>query len=105
MIGCGPVALCAIVCALEYRPARIFAVDSVASRLQRAAELGCIPLDYQKVDVEEEVKKSTEGLGAHAAIEAVGSGPALRTAWNVVAPGGKISSVGKSCTNHYYTSH
>src|SRR6266511_1991278 len=32
IIGCGPVAVCALICALDYKPARIFAVDSVPAR-------------------------------------------------------------------------
>lgn len=95
VVGCGPVAMCAIICALEYKPARIFAVDCVDGRLDRARSLGCIPLHFQEMDVAGEVAKGTNGMGADAVIEAVGSSLALRTAWDVLAPGGKISSVGK----------
>jgi threonine dehydrogenase-like Zn-dependent dehydrogenase len=96
VIGCGPVALCAIICALEYKPARIFAVDSVADRLNTAKDLGCIPLNFKEVSVIDEIKKATDGNGAHAVIEVVGLSPALKTAYDIICPGGKISSVGKS---------
>ncbi|KAJ2972282.1 hypothetical protein NQ176_g7246 [Zarea fungicola] len=94
VIGCGPVALCSIICALEYKPARIFAVDSVPNRLQVAERLGCIPLNFKEVDVASEIMQATGGNGAHAVIEVVGLSPALKTAWQVICPGGKISSVG-----------
>jgi threonine dehydrogenase-like Zn-dependent dehydrogenase len=95
VIGCGPVALCAMICALEYRPARIVAIDSVPDRLKRAESLGCIPLNFKEVDVVKEIMGLTQGNGAHAVIEVVGLSPALKTAYDVVCPGGKISSVGK----------
>ncbi|KAJ9495945.1 hypothetical protein H2202_008467 [Exophiala xenobiotica] len=94
VIGCGPVALCAMICALEYRPARIVAIDSVPDRLKRAESLGCIPLNFKEVDVVKEIMGLTQGNGAHAVIEVVGLSPALKTAYDVVCPGGKISSVG-----------
>lgn len=95
VIGCGPVALCAIICALEYHPSRIIAVDSVPDRLKRAEDLGCIPLNFKEMNVANEVMRLTEGNGAHAVIEVVGLSPALKTAYDVICPGGKISSVGK----------
>ena len=95
VIGCGPVALCAMICALEYKPARIVAIDSVPDRLKRAESLGCIPLNFKELDVVKEILRLTNGNGAHAVIEVVGLSPALKTAFDVVCPGGKISSVGK----------
>jgi threonine dehydrogenase-like Zn-dependent dehydrogenase len=95
VIGCGPVALCAIISALEYRPARIFAIDSVAERLSRARDLGCIPINFKEANPAAEILNATGGMGVHAAIEVVGLAPALRTAYDVIAIGGKISSVGE----------
>lgn len=95
VIGCGPVALCAIISALEYKPARIFAIDSVADRLETARKLGCVPINFKESDVKDEIKKLTNNMGVHAVIEVVGLSPALKTAYDIVAPGGKISSVGK----------
>ncbi|KAE8377278.1 chaperonin 10-like protein [Aspergillus bertholletiae] len=94
VIGCGPVALCSIISALEYKPARIFAIDSIPSRLQAAAELGCIPLNFKEVNVIAEIQTATDNNGVHAVIEGVGLSPALRTAYDIVCPGGKISSFG-----------
>ncbi|KAF9893415.1 hypothetical protein FE257_010727 [Aspergillus nanangensis] len=94
VIGCGPVALCSIICALEYKPARIFVIDSISSRLSRARSLGCIPINFKEVDPVKEIMNATQGHGAHAVIELVGLSPALKTAWQVICPGGKISSVG-----------
>ncbi|KAI5816808.1 chaperonin 10-like protein [Pyronema omphalodes] len=100
VIGCGPVGLCAIVAALEYKPKKLFAIDSVASRLQQAAELGdiVVPLNFAGEGGVEAVKaailEATENRGADVVMEVVGLSPALRTAFEIVRPFGMISSVG-----------
>lgn len=96
VIGCGPVALCSIISALEYKPARIFAIDSIPNRLQAAKELGCIPINFKEVDPVAKIKKATDENGVHAVIEGVGLTPALKTAYDIICPGGKISSFGKT---------
>lgn len=94
MFGCGPVGICAIFAALEYKPKQIFVIDSVPERLERARALGCIPLNYMEVDVKEEIMNGTSGNGVHSAIELVGLSAALNTALDVVATGGKLCSIG-----------
>lgn len=102
VVGCGPVGLCAIVSALEHRPRRLFAVDSVPARLERARQLGAEPLNFLPREqggdgmetVLARVREATEGRGADAVIEVVGLSPALRTAFDLVRPFGVISSIG-----------
>ncbi|KAL2181561.1 chaperonin 10-like protein [Thermothelomyces heterothallicus CBS 202.75] len=98
VVGCGPVGLCAIVSALERGPRRLFAVDSVPSRLERARALGAEPLNFLGEGgveaVLRTVREATDGRGADAVIEVVGLSPALRTAFDLVRPFGVISSIG-----------
>lgn len=102
VVGCGPVGLCAIVSALEFQPKHLFAVDCVESRLQLAKELGAEPLNFADVGkggiglegMVKRVKEVTEGRGADAVIEVVGSRPALKTAYELLRPFGVISSIG-----------
>lgn len=96
VVGCGPVGLCAIVSALEYKPKHIFAVDSVDSRLELARGLGAVPLNFLegKDAMLEKVRAVTDGRGADAVIEVVGLSPALRTAFDLIRPFGVISSIG-----------
>ncbi|KAF0315361.1 formaldehyde dehydrogenase [Colletotrichum asianum] len=96
VIGCGPVGLCAIIAALEYRPKHLFAIDSVDSRLELAKNLGAEPLNFMtdRAGMEKRIKEVTEGRGADVVIEVVGLSPALRTAYDVVRPFGVISSIG-----------
>ncbi|KAK5629726.1 hypothetical protein RRF57_005441 [Xylaria bambusicola] len=96
VIGCGPVGLCALVSALEYKPKHLFVIDSVDSRLRIAQSLGAEPLNF-KTDPEgmvERIREVTEGRGADIVIEVVGLKAALRTAYEVIRPFGFISSIG-----------
>ncbi|CCF36236.1 alcohol dehydrogenase GroES-like domain-containing protein [Colletotrichum higginsianum] len=96
VIGCGPVGLCALIAALEYRPKHLFAIDSVDSRLELARSLGAEPLNFKtdRAGMERRIKEATEGRGADVVIEVVGLSPALRTAFDVVRPWGVIASIG-----------
>ncbi|ESA43233.1 hypothetical protein GE21DRAFT_4298 [Neurospora crassa] len=102
VVGCGPVGLCAVVSALEYKPKHLFAVDCVESRLALAKELGAEPLNFAEVEkggvglegMVKRIKEVTEGRGADAVVEVVGSRPALKTAYELLRPFGVISSIG-----------
>jgi len=96
VIGCGPVGLCAVISALNFKPKKVFAIDSVESRLELAERLGAEPLNFAKdrEGMERRVREETEGRGADLVIEVVGLSPALKTAYNLVRPFGIISSIG-----------
>jgi threonine dehydrogenase-like Zn-dependent dehydrogenase len=103
VIGCGPVALCAIVSAQDkFKPRRIFAIDSNVVRLNAAKDLGCIPINFKDTDPVQQIQEATNGYGVHAAVEGVGLSSALKTAFEVVSPGGKISSFGEICHRKKY---
>lgn len=96
LIGCGPVGLCALINALEYKPKHLLAVDSVPSRLELAKSLGAEPWNFltDRAGLDKRVQELTNGRGADAVIEVVGLSPALRTAYELLRPWGTISSVG-----------
>lgn len=96
VVGCGPVGLCAIIAALEYKPRHVFAVDSVDSRLDLARQLGAEPLNFatDRDHMLHRVLEASGGHGADAVIEVVGLSPALRTAYDLIRPFGAISSIG-----------
>jgi threonine dehydrogenase-like Zn-dependent dehydrogenase len=96
VIGCGPVGLCAVIAAANFKPKHLFAVDSVDSRLDMAKSLGAEPLNFEKnkAGMQERVKTVTDGRGADVVIEVVGLSPALRTAFDLLRPWGIISSIG-----------
>lgn len=92
VLGCGPVGLCAIAAATTMTQ-RIYAIDSVPSRLQFAEKLGAIPINLND-DPRAKILTVTEGRGADYVLEVVGLSPALRLAFDLVRPWGKVSSVG-----------
>ncbi|KAF1986819.1 GroES-like protein [Aulographum hederae CBS 113979] len=96
VIGCGPVGLCALINAEEYKPKHLFAVDSVEPRLDLAKSLGAEPLNFMKDDegLRKRILEVTEGRGADVVIEVVGLTPALKLGFELLRPWGVISSVG-----------
>ncbi|RAL00017.1 alcohol dehydrogenase family protein [Aspergillus ibericus CBS 121593] len=96
LFGCGPVGICALISALEYRARKVIAVDSVKERLELAGRLGAEPWNFQTQggELRERVKELTDGRGADVAIEVVGHSSALGMAFEMLRPWGRISSVG-----------
>jgi len=94
VLGCGPVGLMAIIGAKELGAENIFAVDSLESRLAKAASFGAMPINYLKDDPVDVVRGSTGGRGAEAVMEVVGTTQAQKLAIDLVRPGGIISTVG-----------
>lgn len=96
VLGCGPVGICALVSALEYKPKHVLAIDGVQSRLDLAQSLGAEPWNFmnQADDLTARVKGLTDGRGADIVIEVVGLRSALRLGFDLLRPWGIISSVG-----------
>lgn len=96
LIGCGPVGLCALIAALEYKPKALLAVDGIQARLATAEKLGGEPWNYQtqKDSLYKRVNELTDGRGADVVIEVVGHSDALQMGFELLRPWGTISSVG-----------
>jgi 2-desacetyl-2-hydroxyethyl bacteriochlorophyllide A dehydrogenase len=93
VLGCGPVGLMSVACARERGATTVFAVDAVPERLDVAVGFGAAPL-LPDDDAPRLVRRATDGRGADAVIEAVGSPAALQLAFALVRPGGIIAVVG-----------
>jgi len=93
VLGCGPVGLMAAIGARELGAGRVFAVDSLAERLELARRFGAEPLDLED-DPVLVVREATDGRGADAVLEVVGSPEATRLAVDLVRPGGTIAAAG-----------
>jgi threonine dehydrogenase-like Zn-dependent dehydrogenase len=94
VVGCGPVGLMAVVAARELGATKVFAIDTVSERLTKAREFGAIPVDADNENPLDLILDATEGRGVEASLEAVGSHSAVRLAFDMVRPGGIVSSVG-----------
>ncbi|KAE8345039.1 hypothetical protein BDV24DRAFT_148478 [Aspergillus arachidicola] len=96
LFGCGPIGLCALVSALDYKPKNLIAIDRVPSRLEVAQSLGAEAWNFEErlEELKERVKVLTDGRGADVVIEVVGHRSALRMGFDMLRPWGRISSVG-----------
>lgn len=72
VFGCGPVGLFAVASAKLLGAGRVFAVDTLADRLQKARDLGAETVDFNKESPVERLKELTGGVGVLRAVDAVG---------------------------------
>ena len=61
--GGGPVGLMAAYSALLRGASKVFVVDRVPERLEKAEEIGAIPIDFAEGDPVEQIKEQTERRG------------------------------------------
>jgi len=98
VIGLGAVGLCALRSALFLGAAKVFAVDPVAARRDRAAALGAIAIPAPAMQA---VMAATGGIGADSVIDAVGNDTSLDDSLATVRAGGTVSVVGVHNLNPY----
>lgn len=94
IVGAGPVGLMTVAGAIELGAENLFIIDSVKERLKMAEEFGAIPIDFTKSNPVEVIRHHTEGRGADSVMEVVGNKAAGKLAYDLVRPGGIISTVG-----------
>lgn len=70
--GAGPVGLMAAYSALLRGAATVYVVDRVPERLQKAAEIGAIPIDFSQADPAEQIRDRLGGEGTDKGVDAVG---------------------------------
>ncbi|GGJ35354.1 zinc-binding dehydrogenase [Streptomyces brasiliensis] len=95
VLGAGPIGLGAVLAATD-RGARVLVVDQHQARLDLAVELGAEETVPGLAELPERVLRWTDGDGADVVIEATGAPTVARSAFEVVAVGGRISIVGVS---------
>ncbi len=94
VVGCGPVGLLAILTSFDRGARDVVAVDRIPSRLETAGRFGAKAVSFADADPRALVDELTDGRGADAAIEAVGTAPATRTAADLLRHGGRIAALG-----------
>ena len=91
----GPIGLCATAGARLLGASVIIAIDGNDDRLAIAKKMGAdITLNFNQVDVVDEILKITAGRGVDASIEALGLQLTFEQALRVLKPGGTLSSLG-----------
>lgn len=93
VVGCGPVGMMAVQCAIALGASQVFAIDLVKPRAEWAGKLGAVPIPSGEVNPVSKVREWTEGDGVDVVIEAVGATATLRLAFDLVRGGGRISAV------------
>jgi threonine dehydrogenase-like Zn-dependent dehydrogenase len=92
VVGAGPVGQLVVECALLLGAARVFAIDVSPTRLIAAEHMGAVPLHTE--GAVESLMELTSGRGGDLVVEAVGTAPAIETAFSVAARGAHVALVG-----------
>jgi len=90
----GPIGLCATLGARLMGASEVYAVDSDPARLRVAEAFGATATLGSDADPVQKILDSTSGRGVDVAIEALGIQATFENALRVLAPGGRLSSVG-----------
>jgi 2-desacetyl-2-hydroxyethyl bacteriochlorophyllide A dehydrogenase len=94
VLGLGPVGLCAVQAAIAGGAVKVFAVDTVAERLEMAGRFGATPLHLTEDDPKKAVRAATEGLGVDVVVDAVGDPGPLALAVSLARDAGTVSGIG-----------
>jgi threonine dehydrogenase-like Zn-dependent dehydrogenase len=82
--GCGPVGQFAIKSAFLLGAERVIAIDTVPERLSLATQSGAETLDFMEEDIYEAIQEKTQGRGADACIDPVGTEPDTMASWDSI---------------------
>ena len=95
VVGDGAVGLSAVLAAKRLGAARIIALSRHPARQAVAREFGATDIVAERGDAAvEAVRAMTRGLGVEAALECVGTGESLTTAFKIARSGGIVGAVG-----------
>jgi threonine 3-dehydrogenase len=93
--GCGPIGLFSIAVARAVGAAQVFAIEVNEHRRKVAAKMKAdLVLDPSSQNVQKEILEHTSGLGVDVVLEMAGHPQSIRTAFDVVRRGGRISLLG-----------
>lgn len=91
----GPIGLCATAGSRLSGASLIIAVDSSASRLKMAKQVGAdITINFKETDPIQKIMEITQGRGVDVAIEALGTEGTFQSCMKILKPGGTLSSLG-----------
>jgi len=94
VLGLGPVGLCAVQAARAAGATQVFAIDTVAARLQMARRFGASAIHLNEEDPKRVVRAATGGLGVDVVVDAVGDPAPLALAISLARDAGTVSGIG-----------
>jgi 2-desacetyl-2-hydroxyethyl bacteriochlorophyllide A dehydrogenase len=92
IVGLGPIGLNAVECSVVMGASVVYAIDPIAERRVKAAEMGAIALDPK--DAVETIKQATAGLMLDCAVEVVGAAATTTLALELVGKEATVSVIG-----------
>jgi threonine dehydrogenase-like Zn-dependent dehydrogenase len=95
VVGDGAVGLCAVIAAKRLGAERIIALSRNPIRQALATEFGATDIVAERGDeATEKILKMTDGIGVDAALECVGTGQSMNTAFAVARAGSVVGAIG-----------
>lgn len=95
VLGCGPLGLFSLGIARACGARRLFAVERHPYRLQLAERMGADVLINPEVEqLEQIISRHTEGEGVDVVLEMSGAASAVKSAFRIVRPGGRVTLMG-----------
>jgi threonine dehydrogenase-like Zn-dependent dehydrogenase len=94
VLGLGPVGLCAVQAARAAGATQVFAIDTVADRLDMARRFGAVPIHLTDEDPKRAIRAATGGSGVDVAVDAVGDPGPLALAISLARDAGTVSGIG-----------
>jgi 2-desacetyl-2-hydroxyethyl bacteriochlorophyllide A dehydrogenase len=94
VLGLGPVGLCAVQAALAGGAVKVFAIDSVAARLEMASSFGAVAVHLTEEEPKKVVRAATGGRGVDVVVDAVGDPGPLAMAISLCRDAGTVSGIG-----------
>jgi threonine dehydrogenase-like Zn-dependent dehydrogenase len=95
VVGDGAVGLCGVLAAQQLGAARVIVMSRHESRQKLATEFGATHIVPERGEEGEQIILDlTDGVGADAVLECVGTDAAMRTAFQVARPGSTVGFVG-----------
>ena len=95
VMGCGPIGLVIALTALAGGCSKVFIADIVSKKLEMCKNYNnLIPIDLNKENLAEIVKKNTNNWGANIIFEASGATKAYDVIFDSICPAGKVVIVG-----------
>jgi threonine dehydrogenase-like Zn-dependent dehydrogenase len=95
VVGDGAVGLCGIIASQRLGAARVISLSSNPARQALARSFGATDIVAERGDAAiEAVMELTEGVGVDAALECVGTGQSMATAFGIARPGAIVGAVG-----------
>ena len=95
VVGDGAVGLCAVIAACRLGAARVIALSRNPSRQEMARSFGATDIVAERGDAAvQAVLELTGGIGVDGALECVGTGESMATAFAIARPGSVVGAIG-----------